>query len=734
MSGVDTWFLDRRTFLKVAGTTGAAVLGGSAVALGASRPSGSRTAAVGDALVADPAIDALAGALDYDTAAVFRFVSGEIRYEPYAGILRGASGTLLARAGNSADQAMLLAALLDASLVSYRFAMGPIDSATAAALMSSAVVDRATANEATLAALLGLGPGGRPVVPTSTAVPGRDPDSVSRDDAFVSLARDQLVGTVSLLVSSLEDAGLAVPGSFTSLPVSERQEHAWVQASLGTDWVDLDPSTPGATIGDSFGIASSPLDELPADHRHRVEFRVVAETLVGDATRTDTILTVKRDVYALAGQTIAFVNVQPDGLKGIGVQIAAGPQGRTSYQPCLAVGDDVVVGSQPIGFGGTGGPLDDPSTTLLLDGEALAQWVEVTMLSPDRDPVIVRRAVFDRLGPAARAARSDPRSVVQPADLVDLVDGERPDFLPAMTTHVLTVNGGVVGGESLGRLLTPTDDLGRMVAAVHAFHLARETAAQVLAVPLGVRPFLDAPNVTSLTTVVEAGQDAGIVLRPILDIWHRSYAVLPLADAAAGLPPAITAGVLGHLAERIVFGDLDTSPQRLLSTRTPSVGAVFDVASAQGIGIRVLSGAGASSRLPIGSDAQARLEAALAEGWIAIVPERPILVGEDERTGWWLVDRMTGRTVDEMDDGRGAELGEDIVIKIGAFEARISFHRLGWCVFAIALLDAGLLDVAVGAYAASEGGALGVLGGLLGGVGGGAASFAGFMLATGACG
>ena len=98
--------------------------GGPGLAATAGRRSARAPAGgVADQVQADPIAD-LALELDYDLDAIFRFVADEIAYEPYPGILRGALGTLQARAGNSADKALLLAALLDASLIRYRFARG----------------------------------------------------------------------------------------------------------------------------------------------------------------------------------------------------------------------------------------------------------------------------------------------------------------------------------------------------------------------------------------------------------------------------------------------------------------------------------------------------------------------------------------------------------------------------------------------------------------------------------
>ncbi|MEZ4596475.1 MAG: hypothetical protein R3C32_06315 [Chloroflexota bacterium] len=60
-------------------------------------------------------------------------------------MLRGAEGTLAARSGSPADRA-LLAALLDAMQVPYRFAFADLDDATAATLVARAAPHDATAH------------------------------------------------------------------------------------------------------------------------------------------------------------------------------------------------------------------------------------------------------------------------------------------------------------------------------------------------------------------------------------------------------------------------------------------------------------------------------------------------------------------------------------------------------------------------------------------------------------
>ena len=50
--------------------------------------------------------------LDFDVERIERFVKEQIAFEQYPGLLRGAQGTLMGRAGNALDQAVLLASLI----------------------------------------------------------------------------------------------------------------------------------------------------------------------------------------------------------------------------------------------------------------------------------------------------------------------------------------------------------------------------------------------------------------------------------------------------------------------------------------------------------------------------------------------------------------------------------------------------------------------------------------------
>ncbi len=73
-----------------------------------------------------PEIAELARGLDNNPVRIFEYVHNHIRYEPYYGSLKGATRTLLDRAGNDCDQASLLVALLRQSGVESKYAYGSL--------------------------------------------------------------------------------------------------------------------------------------------------------------------------------------------------------------------------------------------------------------------------------------------------------------------------------------------------------------------------------------------------------------------------------------------------------------------------------------------------------------------------------------------------------------------------------------------------------------------------------
>lgn len=674
-SGPPMLRMDRRTFLELASASVLATSAAGALARTAVAQSPAPTAAVPDA-IAD-----LAASLGHDTERIFRWVQEEIRYEPYPGILRGARGTLLARAGNSADQAVLLADLLKASSVPVRYVSGPLTPAASDALMAATVVDTATARHGIEQAVLSeadLAAGIHPDLP-SAADPsdaGIAPDVLAQilqgaeDDsqAMPSVAQGQLEGTIAELLAALTSASVTLPSSVSSMPDQERSRHVWVQADPGAGWIDMDPSIPSGVPGDTIGEVDTTLDVLGTDLRHRVDFSVLAESFVGGGLTQQAIL--QWDAFAdeLVHRGVVLAFVRPTAAPDVNF-LGAGLSDATTYVPALFVGDSALLSPTAIsiGTGGGGGgglfggALGGGGGEGLVDGETTAVWLEVRVTVPGAKPRVARRRIFDRIGQAMRDSGAVDPSVILPAELVDLGPGQEAEYLPCGTVYAFSVSSGTM---NLTALIEGVDyrmpGIGSLLAA--GVQGTRDRLRTELVDTIGCMPFDDAPTVVAwVVTPVLGGSERG------LDILHRSFGTVALSDRTPGAPPALAAGVLGLVAERVVSGD--GMPSGAAGGDPPtSVGSLFQVALDQGIPLRTLMG-DVPQDIPLDADPAALIRAALEEGSIVVVPERAVDVGGSPRLGWWIIDPLTGQAVDQLDTGAGSTTEDTIIQAFNAAES-----------------------------------------------------------------
>ena len=260
--------------------------------------------------------------------------------------------------------------------------------------------------------------------------------------------------------------------------------------------------------------------------------------------------------------------------------------------------------------------------------------------------------------------------------------------------------------------LTPGED-GRdraLVAQVH--HLLTAAAGVEVAGPAGIRSFLDGPNVTACSLAPRLTPDGQPMLDIALDIWHRSLGSGAVVGVLPAHHPVVATGVLAHVAERVPgWGASGASASP--GVRPPvSVGAVFDRARDEAVPLRVLQGAGATGDLPWDHDARARLEGWLANGWVAVAPERPVVMGDRERVAWWLVDPRSGRTVDALDDGRGGSAFEEAgTIAAGPVSLSVHAYRMfSLCLLGAVAVVGGAIFLGIGGAIAAAGDAPGAFG------------------------
>jgi hypothetical protein len=618
---------------------------------------------------ADDRIGDLALSLEYDLKRIFRFVADEVRYEPYVGILRGPVGTLDAGAGNSLDQALLLAALLDASGIPHRFVRGGLDEAAAERLAESSVLDAAGAKAAIEVALAG-GPHPAPVeIPTPEPA---DPQVLADARAAAATAlvtsRQQVTDTVTVITNTLSDSGIELGGLATAsrpadlLPGSEVTSHTWLQAAFGADWLDLDPTLgPGAAVGETLAPATETLDALPDELRHRVRFEVLLEQVRGEALQASPVIEYEAYADELNGRTITLAHTKPSELEGLGIAIGnILGDAKLSYHPVLLVPGRSIVGEEvAFGAGGGGGVFGDdflgasPGPTGLADGEASAEWLAVTVTSPGSEPVVARRPVFDRVPPGIRYGGEPTAADVQPADLVRFTPDGDLEYAPLLGLDTFAIS---TGPSSLDALLVRAADPSADMLAILAGSYAglRDIVAAEQAGDDGTATFVDRPGVVSLSMdVVMVGDQP--TLRSGLDIWHRSLAAMPTSDGSTTPATArIVAGVAEYVAERQA---LESGPSDGGQATSVGVGRVFEAAAGAGVPIRALRGS-LPDAMSFDPRSRALIQEALEAGDAVIVPAHEVDVNGQQRLGWWRVDPVTGRTSDMMDDGTGSETVE----------------------------------------------------------------------------
>jgi hypothetical protein len=300
-------------------------------------------------------IDALADRLGSDPAVMFHFVRDEIRYEPYTGVLRGALGTLLCRAGNSLDRSLLLAALLQKAGFKTQIASGQLTAQQAQVLVGrlfEAVkpVPSAVPSLAELAPDLSRAMGGDQAQLLRVA---------SEMQAYGDKQKNELVsyadGEASLLSDLFDkasvDAGVITPNDEL---LKEASDHYWVeyQDSSG-QWVDLDSAFTDAEPTKTFASATNTFapDAVPEELYHRLQITLtirVAQVVDGnDGPTSDTVLLDQQlRVAEQQGKDISLSNI-PVPMANImtpGVSLAEALAPMKGFQTMLQVGNQAIPG------------------------------------------------------------------------------------------------------------------------------------------------------------------------------------------------------------------------------------------------------------------------------------------------------------------------------------------------------------------------------------------------------
>lgn len=576
-------------------------------------------------------IEALAASLGADIDAAFRFVRDEVRIEPYAGTLRGARGTLAARAGNAIDRAMLLHDVLEAMGHEARFAFAELDETTAANLLESAVVSGA--ERAAAADLPDLGPIDLAAVR----------DRARRDHA-------RLLGVLGDRVAELGDAGLRSQAHAQA--ARDVSQHAWVQVELDGAWVDLDPTLVTSQPGETLVPASVSGNEIPPEMRQAVTLRLVAETLT-DGYVEEYVALERRLDSALAAEAQIILLFAPGESQGGG--FFGGVEAPTTYAPLLLVDGVADVGAElPVaqadgggfsdlgGFGGGGA------------SDLVGLRLEVVREAPGHEPTWHTRVLLDRVPPDVRASGAVSADVLPPQAL----SGEVPVAL-AQVHHIVISDGGAdPRAAAIDRLSAdhwaateladgvPPDDawprlqLWPLTALDESLALVSERAVVESLRGAGVISFVGRPRVTVVTLGPTASAPDGLTLT--VDLMVDEVSIL----AAPGVDPAEEARA--RLWYGVVQSAMESEFVRLAAVASIDPSRSVLSASLAGDAPLTLLAPTVDASVDATVDAAPAVLAALDAGDLVVVPGDPATA-----PAWWTVSPGSGVTRAVLDPALG---------------------------------------------------------------------------------
>ncbi|GAB4581713.1 MAG: hypothetical protein Fur0022_44630 [Anaerolineales bacterium] len=540
-----------------------------------------------------------------DALAMFAYVQS-LGYEAYEGSLRGTRGTLWGEAGNSADKASLLIAMLRAAGVPARYRHGSLNPANAQTLIAS-------------------------MFPAQAGIAGSIPDGTPVSDPLND-------PTLLALVT----------------------DHWWVEAYLpDSGWTNLDPSFADAQPGDVFATpgANDRIAELPANTRQQVTFELEVEQynsfpIGGVYLSTFTPLVATFSVPELASKAVTFGHmVVTDVQGGIYSNVIH------TYTPYFAVGGDDVLYF--------GDEFQDLLTTFPLATHfTTAEWLHVTITAPNGQVTdSFTRELKDLIGLDVRLNGGSP-TITLPEDNAPFATGSdlfASWFLPnevnnlqyaerAQTENMRDVIATAITADNLPEdLNTPEGSaafsemfLQYLQARNEQYALAGLEFAK-LADPangdieqnLHVNLVYEKPRII-ITSSQEQADDTVLTAMDLRSTEAKIWVGPGQAQAAA-----FTAQWMKAVGESYFEGD---AIYRLTGEFPLTISRIFDEMGGQGIHPVWITPSDMNLLTLYFPDSAsvAHAKQALIEGKSILIPSAPVTIDGEPVLGWWEVDPQTG--------------------------------------------------------------------------------------------
>ena len=615
--------------------------------------------------------EALLEELDYDFSAIFRFVRDSVAYERYSGALRGADGTLRAAAGNSLDQAILLAKLLRDAGYEARIAEGSLPAqylldALARGLMrrdSRPVYreGRGTRQEE-----------GSPDGGTAASFGSNNPASPNAEPPMAVQLRSKAEALGAELLSTIRQAGHPIPkpSRFSNdatpyywVDARETASQGWraLHPALGSDPEPIDDPVPSRHF----------VESIPVELQHRVGIQAFMEVRLGQrlkkvmvtdqwvrpaASLQDFVVTYvnmptrflfgeERGLYELQADLasselfVPFINGQP-----------AAPENAFTLAGDLLPASEAVTAMKGL-FQTVSGKFNSAAGGLAaLDTsgsdersaarELLRFWLEITISSPGEAPRKLVRELADR--------NQSPKSFVSELSREVRLRVQTGRTSPALhVNRVLQTSSKQLremarAGSIIEAPQEPAPTPGPSMSTLHAgdwYFILSDALSEGRS---GVTAFRSRPAVVAtyhqLTPV--AGATTGF------DILTNGWTALDPDDGSTLPEASFMLDIEGAVIEDLLFGSEDCFDDTAIGR--------LSMASAD----RRWSVVSSESQSPCsgtGTATERRMESDLEQSRILVLDSSRDCESVD---AWWSVDSRTGETIARLDLGWGGVIKE----------------------------------------------------------------------------
>jgi hypothetical protein len=638
-----------------------------------------------------------------DPDSLYRWVHDNTAWIPYRGSLRGPVGVLMDRQGNSLDRALLLANLLQRAGHTVRLARTVIPLERAAAMLPEQAskrprevggdVDLLAEPPVSISEAAGAyGLDGKAIEQTLESFDEATAELVDKVEQRVAVQSERLLRSVDGLDPSAEwtvraDSALAM-----------LRDHWWVQLNATGSWQDLD-----LVRLDTMSVPmAAPIETLESTGvdsalHHQVTIRVVTERFTAGRLVEERVLEHTLRPSEMIGRSIVLqfwpTAWQPrDSMSGSARTLRLFAMEQDQWRASLVIAGDAVAeatleestrsADRATGsLGGLGGAMTRALDTRRDEEDSVltAASIEYVMDVPGRASRVLRRSVFDLIGPAARQAgvaapAFDERhrldrslSLMMRTEILPVVAQPNADFVAHLAAQSVLANADLLRALShpgFGPYAAAMDSLlntaqpgvGPLYALAALRHHANGTTA-----------FIDQPAILTRHRYPRVDGDS-----------------IALADAADIVANEMGIGLRESdgFAARVVQGVWDTNLEALLGLAGGPVGnaaAAFDANR----NWRTLT-RDDRERLPelrLPADALTRIGHDLDSGYTVVVPERPITVDRRQFTAWWRIHPRTGDALGIGENGWGQGSEYSLTTNIIIVGGRAFVFEYGLCQF-----------------------------------------------------